>query len=64
MRGPLRPFIVAGSEATLARYPGLFDAAAVRRMRDAMLGGAEPYKPVLWRIVSLGIWGERFAVRV
>jgi asparagine synthase (glutamine-hydrolysing) len=61
-RGPLRTLVIGGTEATLARYPGLLNARGVRRLRDAMLAGRKPLKPVLWRIVNLGIWGERFGI--
>ena len=61
-RGPLRDLVVGGTEATLARYPELLNARGVRRLRDTMLAGRKPLKPSLWRIVNLGIWGERFGV--
>lgn len=61
-RGPLRGLIHDGVEATLKRYPDLMNAVGVRRLRDDMLTGNRPVDFTLWRIVNLGIWGERFAV--
>lgn len=61
-RGPLRGLIHEGVETTLRRYPDLLNAAGVRSLRDDMLDGAQPVDFKLWRIVSLGIWGERFGV--
>lgn len=61
-RGPLRGLIHDGIEDTLARYPGLLNARGVRALRDEMLDGARPVDFTLWRIVNLGIWGERFGV--
>ncbi len=43
MRGSCRPQMHDGVEAALALYPDLFDVAAVRGMRDAMLGGQSPW---------------------
>lgn len=61
-RGPLRPLIEKGIENTLARYPGLLNADAVRAMAKEMLDGERNLDFTLWRIVNLGIWGERFGV--
>jgi asparagine synthase (glutamine-hydrolysing) len=61
-RGPLRGLIHDGVEATLARYPDLLNAQGVRRLRDDMLEGRKPIDFALWRIVNVGIWGERFGV--
>lgn len=61
-RGPLKGEIIDGVEATLRRFPGLLNAKATRTMRDQMLNGAMPIDFTLWRIVNLGIWGERFGV--
>jgi asparagine synthase (glutamine-hydrolysing) len=63
-RGPLRGLVIEGTEATLARYPDLLNAKGVRRLRDEMLSRQRPVKPSLWRIINLGIWGERFAVTI
>jgi asparagine synthase (glutamine-hydrolysing) len=49
-------------EATLARFPGLLDARATRALVSAMLEGQRPVDFTAWRIVSMGIWGERFGV--
>jgi asparagine synthase (glutamine-hydrolysing) len=61
-RGPLRGMIEEGVEMTLRRYPELFNAAGVRRLRADMLDGRKPMNFLLWRIVNLGIWGDRFGV--
>ncbi|MDF1610263.1 asparagine synthase (glutamine-hydrolyzing) [Hoeflea sp. YIM 152468] len=61
-RGPLKGDIIDGVEATLRRFPDLLDAKATRRLRDHMLEGSMPVDFTLWRIVNLGIWGERFGV--
>ena len=63
-RGPLRGMMTEGVEATLRRYPGLFNAAGVRALAADMLEGRKPVDFLLWRIVNLGIWGERFGVGV
>jgi asparagine synthase (glutamine-hydrolysing) len=61
-RGPLRPLILDGIEATLARFPGLLDARATRALAGDMLGGRRPVDFTLWRIVNMGLWGERFGI--
>jgi asparagine synthase (glutamine-hydrolysing) len=61
-RGPLRGLIHDGVEATLFLYPSLFNKGGVRALRDAMLDGRRPIDFRLWRIVSLGLWGQRFKV--
>ena len=58
-RGPLRGMMTEGVEATLARYPGLFNADGVRALTDDMLEGRKPIDFLLWRIVNLGMWGDR-----
>lgn len=61
-RGPLRPLMAEGVETSLRRFPGLMNAKGVRRLADDMLQGRRPVDFTLWRIVNLGIWGERFGV--
>ena len=61
-RGPLRRQITDGIERTLARYPGLMNETGVRALAADMLEGRRPVDFTLWRIVNLGIWGERFKV--
>ena len=63
-RGPLRGLIHDGVEATISRYPDLVNASGARALRDAMLEGRRPVEASLWRIVNLGLWGERFGVGV
>ncbi|MEZ5853053.1 MAG: asparagine synthase (glutamine-hydrolyzing) [Hyphomicrobiaceae bacterium] len=61
-RGPLRGLIEQGIEQTLGRYPDLMNPAGVRALTADMLDGRRPVDFTLWRIVNLGIWGERFGV--
>lgn len=61
-RGPLREQIRDGVDRTLARYPGLMNERGVRALTAAMLDGRRAVDFTLWRIVNLGIWGERFKV--
>ena len=61
-RGPLRGATVAAVDATLRRFPALLDAAATRRLVADMLDGRRRLDFKLWRIVNLGIWGERFGL--
>jgi asparagine synthase (glutamine-hydrolysing) len=63
-RGALRGLIHDGAEVTLSRYPELINPVGARALRDAMLEGRRPVEASLWRIVNLGIWGERFGVGV
>lgn len=62
MRGPLRDFVLGGVEATLARFPGLLEPAGTRALARDMLDGRRELDFTLWRIVNMGIWGERFGV--
>ena len=61
-RGPLRGLMQDGIEASLRRYPDLMNATGVRALASDMLEGRRPVDFTLWRIVNLGIWGERFGV--
>jgi asparagine synthase (glutamine-hydrolysing) len=61
-RGPLRGPILDGIEASLRRYPDLMNAAGVRALAADMLDERRPIDFTLWRIVNIGIWGERFGV--
>jgi asparagine synthase (glutamine-hydrolysing) len=61
-RGPLRGLITDGIEATLRRYPDLMNAGGVHALASDMLDGRRALDFTLWRIVNLGIWGERFKV--
>jgi asparagine synthase (glutamine-hydrolysing) len=61
-QGPLRELIEEGISATLDRYPGLMNASGVRAMATDMLSGRRRVDFTLWRIVNLGIWGNRFNV--
>jgi asparagine synthase (glutamine-hydrolysing) len=63
-RGQLRSLVNDGIEATLARYPDLMNAAGVRALATDMLEGRRALDFTLWRIVNLGIWGERFGVGI
>jgi len=59
-RGPLKGLIVEGIDATLKRYPGLLDEKGTRALASDMLEGRRDVDFTLWRIVNLGLWGERF----
>lgn len=61
-RGPLRGLITDGIETTLKLYPGIFNGVGVRALAANMLEGRRPVDFRLWRIVNLGLWGERFGV--
>jgi len=61
-RGPLKDLARDGVEATLRRFPDLLNAAGTRALVADMLGGRHPVDFTLWRIINLGIWGERFGV--
>jgi asparagine synthase (glutamine-hydrolysing) len=63
-RGPLRGLIQDGVEATLKRYPGLLNAKGTRALVSDMLEGRRPVDFTAWRIVNMGMWGERFNVGV
>lgn len=63
-RGPLKRQAMDGIEKTLSLYPTLLNAEAVRRSAARMLDGHAPLDFSLWRIVNLGIWGQRFGVGI
>ncbi|MGE0516315.1 MAG: asparagine synthase (glutamine-hydrolyzing) [Hyphomicrobiaceae bacterium] len=63
-RGPLRGAIEDRIESTIWRYPDLMNARSVRTLVKDMLNGDRPLDFMLWRIVNLGIWGERFCITV
>jgi asparagine synthase (glutamine-hydrolysing) len=60
--GPLKPAMRDGVEDTLKRFPGLLREDATRMMSGEMLDGRRPVDFALWRIVNMGMWGERFGV--
>jgi asparagine synthase (glutamine-hydrolysing) len=61
-RGPLREQITSAIDATLDIFPDLLEADAVRKLRDEMLDGERILDFTLWRIASLGIWGDVFGI--
>lgn len=61
-RGPLKGQILDGIENTLKRYPGLLDEKGTRALASDMLDGRRDVDFTLWRIVNLGLWGERFNI--
>jgi asparagine synthase (glutamine-hydrolysing) len=63
-RGPLRGLMKDGVERTLAMYPELFDVAQTRALTGAMLDGRIKIDFAIWRIVNLGLWGQRFGVTI
>jgi asparagine synthase (glutamine-hydrolysing) len=62
MRGPLKGQMLDGIEASIKRFPELLEANNTRALARDMLEGERPVDFSLWRIVNLGIWGERFGV--
>jgi asparagine synthase (glutamine-hydrolysing) len=62
LRGPLRGFVEDGVSRSLRHFPGLFDEAALRSFARDALDGQHRLDFTLWRIISLGLWGERFGV--
>lgn len=60
--GRLREAARQGVEGALRRWPGLLAPDATRRLAAGPAGGPPAPHPALWRIISLGIWGERFGV--
>jgi asparagine synthase (glutamine-hydrolysing) len=58
-RAPLRDLAYEDIQATLSRYLDLFNANGTKRLATDMLDGTHPVDFTLWRIVNLGIWGER-----
>jgi asparagine synthase (glutamine-hydrolysing) len=61
-RARLKGAMRDGVEATLVRFPDLFNVAGTRRYAAEMLDGTRPVDFALWRIVNLGLWGDRFSV--
>lgn len=61
-RGPLRDLMLEGTESSLKRFPEIFDAQETRSHVREMLNGERSVDFSLWRIVNMGIWGERFGV--
>ena len=61
-RGPLKGAILDGIEATMQRFPDLLDPKGARALASDMLDGRRPVDFTLWRIVNMGIWGERLDV--
>ncbi len=61
-RGPLRRQVEDGLERTLQRYPDLLNAVGTRRLANDMLEGRRPLTFWLWRVVNIGIWGDRFGI--
>lgn len=63
-RGPLRELVRDGIETTLRVFPGLLNADGTRALAKDMLDGLRPVDFTLWRIVNLGMWGQRFRVTI
>jgi len=63
-RGPLKGLISDGVENTLKRFPGLLNPKGTRALTRSMIEGQQNVDPLLWRIVNLGLWGQRFGVSV
>lgn len=63
-RGPLHGLISDGIEKTLSIYSWLFNGSGVRALCSDMLEGRRRVDFWLWRIVSIGLWGERHGVSI
>jgi asparagine synthase (glutamine-hydrolysing) len=63
-RGTLRPMVIEGVEATLARFPELLNAGETRALTMAALEGRRPLDFTLWRIINLGVWGKVFSLSI
>jgi len=64
LKGPLRGFIEDGVAKAMDTCPGLLNPAGVRQMLDDFLKGRDTLGATLWRIVSLGLWADRFRIAV
>ena len=60
LKGPMRDAI----EASLTRFPEMFNARGVRALADDMLEGRRPVDFTLWRIANFGLWGKVFGAAV
>jgi asparagine synthase (glutamine-hydrolysing) len=63
-RGPLKGMILDGVEATLTRFPDLLQASGTRALVADMIEGRRSVDFRIWRIVNMGIWGDRFGVTI
>lgn len=63
-RGSLRELMIEGVERSINMYPLLFDADATRALTQEMLDGTRKVDFTIWRIVNLGLWGQRFGVSI
>jgi asparagine synthase (glutamine-hydrolysing) len=61
-RGLPRVLVLDGVEATLRQSPGLWSACTVRTLAAGILDGRHPMDFLLWRVVNLGVSGQRFGV--
>jgi asparagine synthase (glutamine-hydrolysing) len=64
LRGSLREVARGAVEDTLRLWPGLIAPGPARLLLSRVLEGQEPAGPALWRVMCLGIWGQRFGVSV
>lgn len=64
LRGGECAVVDAGEAALRLSTRGLLNAEGTRALAAEMLDGRRPVDFTLWRIVNLGLWGERFAVGV
>lgn len=63
-KGELRPQVEKWLDESLEWFPELFDKDGVTRMAQNMLDGRRPFDFTLWRIISLGMWGQTFGVKL
>jgi asparagine synthase (glutamine-hydrolysing) len=62
VRGALRPQVEEGIEEAIRRFPGVFNAAATRRLAAAKLNATGPLDFTLWRIAITGLWARTCGV--
>ena len=64
MLGPLATEARRAVGHCLDLYPTLLDRRATLEFTDAILTRKRPFDFSLWRIICLGIWGERFGMAI
>jgi asparagine synthase (glutamine-hydrolysing) len=60
LRGPLAPVLTAQLERGALYGEGLFDRAQVARLSRAHTGGEQDNTQVLWPLLALGLWFDKF----
>jgi asparagine synthase (glutamine-hydrolysing) len=63
-QGPMRTYLRAGVVKTLDTFPTLMNREATLALVDATLDGSSSFNFTPWRILMVGLWGERFGLSV